>query len=357
MANKKLFFDARYIRIDHHDGISRFSSGLAAALNKITNITFLISDLRQLDQLPQGIKFVKISSPTSIFEPLVAKQINKLHADVVFSPMQTMGSLGRKYKLILTLHDLIYYLHPTPPPAFNVLIRILWRLYHLTYLPQRFLLNRADLVATVSETTAGLILKHRLTSKPVEVIYNAADEAPLERSRESAASKNLIYMGSFMSYKNVETLIKGMEFLPDFNLQLLSRISDTRLAELKSLVKPAGGSIEFINGVSDEEYHRLLNESFALVSASLDEGFGIPLVEAMTRGIPVVASDLEIFREVCGNAAVFFAPTDSEEFANKIKSLEDTERWLHLSNLATAQAAKFDWELSAKRLLAAMLRV
>lgn len=349
---KNIFFDARYIRIDHHDGISRFSAGLAAALAQQWDLTVLISDLRQLEQLPIGIKFIKVSSPTSVFEPLLALKINRLGADVVFSPMQTMGTFGRKFKVVLTLHDLIYYRHPTPPPAFNFLIRALWRFYHLTYVPQRLLLNRADAIATVSETTKRLMLQNRLTKRPISVIYNAADEQPVEKAAAQPASKNLVYMGSFMDYKNVATLVQGMAQLPGFNLQLLSRISPKRKAELETLIAPGGGTVEFVGGVSDEEYHRLISEAFALVSASLDEGFGIPLVEAMSQAIPVVVSDIEIFREVAGGAGSFFDAKDPHAFATAVRELAERENWQTRASDSLTQAKLFSWEKSAHQLLA-----
>ena len=353
---KEIFFDARYIRLDHHDGISRFSAGLARELNELTDITVLIHDLRQLQQLPQGIKFAKISAPTSALEPLVALQINKLAPDVVFTPMQTMGSLGRKYKLVLTIHDLIYYRHPTPPPAFNAAIRLLWRLYHLSFTPQRLLLNRADHVVTVSESTKKLIESHRLTRLPVEVIYNAADENYAAAAMDKPKTKNLVYMGSFMDYKNVETLVRGMRFLPGFNLQLLSRIDESRKQELTALIAADGGTVEFLNGVSEDQYHDLLNQSYALVSASLDEGFGIPLVEAMTRAIPVVVSRIEIFEEVCGEAGSFFQADSAEGFAAAVKALNSSE-WKKKSELSLARAKAFSWQASAKKLFELLNRV
>lgn len=349
---KKILFDARYIRIDHHDGISRFSAGLAAALAKEADITVLISDLRQLAQLPIGLKFIKVSSPTSIFEPFLALKINRLNVDAVFSPMQTMGTLGRKFKVVLTLHDLIYYRHPTPPPAFNFFIRALWRLYHLTYFPQRLLLNRADAIATVSETTKRLMLQNNLTRRPISVIYNAADEQPVEKAAEWPATKNLVYMGSFMDYKNVETLVRGMAKLPGFTLKLLSRISPKRKDELEALVAPGGGTVEFLGGVSDEEYHRHISQAFALVSSSLDEGFGIPLVEAMSQAIPVVVSDIEIFREVAGRAGCFFDAKDSDAFAAAVGELADRQKWQVKASESLSQAQSFSWDKSAHRLLA-----
>jgi hypothetical protein len=122
----------------------------------------LISDERQLTMLPR-LPWALISGPTSTREPWVALQVNKLAPDVVFTPMQTMGGAWRRYGLVKTLHDLIYYRNRTPPRDLNPAIRVLWRLYHLAWWPQRLLLNQADEVATVSATSKGLIEQHRLT--------------------------------------------------------------------------------------------------------------------------------------------------------------------------------------------------
>lgn len=344
-----LFFDARYIRINHHDGISRFSAGLLSALHEQIDVTAVICDLRQLEKLPVGIKFIKLNAPTSPMEPFVALKLNKLGARKVFSPMQTMGSFGRKFKLVLTVHDLIYYRHPTPPPTFNLAVKILWRLYHLTYWPQRFLLNRADAVATVSHTTKNLIAKHKLTNKPVEVVYNAAGEVhePIE-VKQPTQSKTLVYMGSFMDYKNVEVLIAGMKYLPDYELRLLSRISPERRAQLESGV-PAGAKVSFVNGVSDEQYLSELKSATALVSGSRDEGFGIPLVEAMSLGVPVVVSAIDIFREIGGAAAIYFDQESAISFAKAVNSVSSD--WLAISKKCQTQAGKFNWSSSAKSLI------
>jgi glycosyltransferase involved in cell wall biosynthesis len=345
------FFDARYIRVGHHDGISRFSAGLFAEISQLNETTAIISDLRQLDKLPAGTKFVKVSSPTSIFEPLVALQLNKLKAKIVFSPMQTMGSFGRKYKLVLTVHDLIYYSHPAPPPSFNFLIKVLWRLYHLVYWPQRLLLNRADAVVTVSNTTKNLISKNNLTTKPVSVVYNAAEPAKKVRTNHLPGSpRTLVYMGSFMDYKNVEVLIEALAQLPGYQLNLLSRIDAKRKTELEKLI-PNGAVVNFLNGVSDEEYQIQLAGAAALVSGSKDEGFGIPLVEAMAIGTPVVVSEIAIFKEIGESAAVYFDPDSADSFAKAVRSLEDPEMWEKSSALSTAQASKFSWRNSSLELL------
>ena len=357
----KIAFDCRYVRTDHHDGISRFSARLVEQLAPIAHakgdeLVMLISETGQLNMLPD-LPFSKISAPTSPREPFVASQINALYPDIVFSPMQTIGARGRKYKLVLTVHDLIYYSHPTPPRQFSWPIRLLWRLYHTAWWPQKMLLAHSDAVVAVSETTKKLITSNKLTTKPVYVVHNAADESAVNVSADSSVerSKSIVYMGSFMPYKNVETLVKASSLLPDFTLHRLSRISDSDRARLSSMAP--GARIEFHNGTSDEEYVRLLSTATALVSASRDEGFGIPLVEAMSLGTPIVVSDIDIFHEIGGEAALFAPADDAQAFADAILSLSDQDTWHRVARKSREQAALFSWKKSATELFDVLVKV
>lgn len=347
----KILFDCRYTRIGRHDGISRYTAGVVTALAKLHPVTMLISDHRQLEMLPD-LPWELIPSPTSAGEPWVARTVNKLDPDIVFTPMQTMGGFGRKYRLVLTVHDLIYYRHPTPPRDLPAFVRGLWRLYHLAWWPQRMLLNRSDAVVTVSETTKGLIAEHRLTRKPVYVVPNAADMpalAPGRAERTAPESKSLVYMGSFMPYKNVDTLVRAAALLPDYTLHLMSRVSDAERQRLTELAP--GARIVFHDGASDEEYAETLAAATALVTASHDEGFGIPLVEAMELGTPVVVSDIPIFREIGGEAALFFSADDAEELAGRVRHLEEDGVWAARSAAGRAQAQRYTWDGSARHLL------
>jgi glycosyltransferase involved in cell wall biosynthesis len=348
----KVLFDCRYVRVDRHDGISRYTAGLAAAFARLHPVELLVSDRRQLAHLPD-VPWHLVGSPTTAAEPLVARQVRRLGADVVFSPMQTMGSWGRDYGLVLTLHDLIYYRNPTPPPEFAAPIRLLWRLFHVAWWPQRMLLNRADAVVTVSETTAALIARHRLTTRPVTVVPNAPDPVPdLPRAPRTGA---LVYMGSFMPYKNVATLAGAMPSLPHHELHLMSRVPPDERARLTALAP--GGALVFHDGASDETYREVLRGATALVSASRDEGFGIPLVEAMALGTPVVVSDIPVFREVAGAAGAYVDPEDVGGFVRAVRELDDPEVWAERSAAARERAAHYSWEASAKVLLALLERV
>jgi len=348
----RIGIDCRYVRIGRHDGISRFTAGIAAHLPDRHDAVLLVNDERQLASLPQDLPWELVPAPTEPGEPLVARRVNRLGLDAVFSPMQTMGSRGRSYALVLTLHDLIYYRNRTPPREFAWPLRLGWRAFHLAWWPQRMLLNGADGVVTVSETTAGLIAENRLTKRPVTVAYNAADPAA-PRPAGGARTKSLVYMGSFMPYKNVETLAAALPLLgADWTLHCMSRVSAADRTRLEALA-PAG-AIVFHDGASDEEYLDTLRSATALVTASHDEGFGIPLVEAMGVGTPVAVSDIPIFREIGGDVAEYFDPDSPSAVAAAVRRLEG--RWDEASSASRERAARFRWADSAEQVVRAVER-
>lgn len=348
-----IWFDGRYINPVKPDGITSFSLGLIRAVLRVHPLTVMVDSQQQAELLPKSKNLTlfftnPVASPKELFS---TRKLNREKISVLFSPMQTTSGLGRNFKLVYTLHDLIYYRHRTPPSNFNPLIRAIWFLYHLSYWPQRRLLNMADAVATVSETTRDQMLKHRLTKKPIYVIHNAAEAPERVDKVNRHDSKILVYMGSFIGYKNVETLIRGMRLLPDHKLVLLSRITESRKVELQALADENGAQVQFENGVTRDEYHEWLHAAKALVSASKDEGFGIPVVEAMERGCPVILSDIPIFEEVAGPAGLRFAATDSIAFAEQVKRLGDKRDWKLHSDLGLSQAEFFTWEDSAELFL------
>lgn len=349
----KLFFDARYTRTDYHDGISRYSAELGTSLAKLTPVTFLISDDKQKQWFPEGSEFIKIHAGTSAKEPFTALILNKYKPDVVYSPMQTIGTAGRKYKSVLTPQDMIYYRHNKAPGFLPMPVRAGWWLYHQSYIPQRLLLKGADLITTVSHTSALDLKNAHMTNLPITVVYNAPQHFSRYAVKHEKIIKNIVFMGSFMPYKNSETLIKGMEWLPGRTLHLLSRIAPQRKAELEKLI-PQGASVVFHNGVSDDEYEKLLADNAILATASLDEGYGIPVAEAMAMGVPAVVSDIPVFHEVGANGALYFDPKNPEDFAKKVKQLDDKTFRDNLVTIGKRHIDTFSWDESARVLLAAI---
>jgi len=102
--------------------------------------------------------------------------------------------------------------------------------------------------------------------------------------------------------------------------------------------------------VSDETYAQLLADHALLVSASLDEGYGIPVADAMALGVPAVITNMPIFHEVAGNGALYFNPTDAADFAKQVKKASQLEIYQDLSAKGLVQSQTFSWTTSAQTL-------
>ena len=346
----RVAFDCRYTRIGRHDGISRYTAGLVTAFARLHPVTMLISDERQLANLPD-LPWRRIVSQTSVLEPWSALWVNRLNPDVVYSPMQTIGSAHRRFRLVLTIHDMVYYRTRRPPTDLPWYVRLIWWGFYFTYVPQRMALDRGEAVVTGSYNCEREMSEVKLTRRPVTVVRPGVDKPDLpERAWEDL--KTLVYMGTFMPNKNVPTLAAAMHHLPGYRLHLLSRITDEQRDRLTALAPD--GSIVFENGVSDERYVELMRRSTAMVSACRDEGFGIPLIEALAVGLPLVISDIPLFHEVGGPAATFFDADSPEDFARAVHEMDRADVWDGLSSAALAHADDFTWDRSAEQLLELM---
>ena len=349
----RFVFDARYVRPDYHDGVSRFSTGLGNALSELTPITLLISDPQQLDHFPLATSHIKGPPPESLRQPITSRLIRQSGgADVVYSPLQVFWGSSRDFALILTIHDLTYHVYRTPPENLRWTTRLLWRAYHLGLSFQRANLNRADAVATVSQTSAEAIRQTGLVRRPLFVLPNAPSKLPTPVTLPVRDQpRNLIYMGTLQPHKNVETLIDAMGMLPEWTLHILSPASASRIDRLRARL-PARANVLFHRGVTDEQYAAILSPGAVLVSASLaSEGFCLPAVEALSVGVPCVLSDLPVMREVAGPGALYFDPRSPRHFADVVRRMDEERLRMELADLGAEHVKQFTWEQSARALL------
>jgi glycosyltransferase involved in cell wall biosynthesis len=187
----------------------------------------------------------------------------------------------------------------------------------------------------------------------MNVVLLGTEQLAVTPSRKAAEQKTLVYMGSFMPYKNVDLLVRAMAELPGYRLQLMSRISDDERARLTSLAPE--GSIEFFGGASDEQYETALKQATALVSASRDEGFGLPVVEAQALGTPVLLNDIPIFREIGGEPAGYFDGSSVASFVRAVRELENPGEWRRRSAASVEWARRYNWPDAAKQLLQVLI--
>ena len=255
-APVKIIVDCRYTRLERHDGISRYTARIVdGAVASAHAVTMLISDERQLAMLPQ-LPWVLGTAPTSAREPWIAPPAQRLRAGCRVQPHADDGHRGPQLRgrAHAPRPDLLPQPHASARPGLAhpaALAAVPPRLVAAAAAAQPGRRGRhglrddedADAASTGSPTG-------RSRSSPTPPTSRPADHPP----RELPATRDLLYMGSFMPYKNVETLARAMNALPGYRLHLLSRISDDDRARLAALA-PAE-SIVFHDGVSDEEYAR-----------------------------------------------------------------------------------------------------
>ena len=349
----RVFYDARWIPVDDRfDGVGRYSYELAHALSHQPDIelVWIIHDRKQLNKLPKGESILANNPNNGLAELRLPRLLNRAGAKVVYSPFFIMGTIGKKYKLILTIHDMIYFNYRTPPQWLPQLTRFGWWLFHLTYLPLRWQLNRADHITTVSQTAREELLTARATKRIITTVPNAAGDAFTAPDSDHASKQSVVYAGSFTPYKNVECLIEAIALVPDITLDLLGKLPDSRRPEIEAHIRAYGVEDRVIlHGLANgKEYRKALANARCVMSASRIEGFGLPLIEAQQAGVPVAVADTPIFHEVGGDSVLFFNPDSPEEAAHCIRALGDKATSEDLVRRGRKNAARYTWEASAK---------
>ena len=349
----KVFYDARWILVENRfDGVSRYSHELAHALAKQSDLelTWIVHDTRQLTKLPKG-EHILVNDPNNAIKELsLARKLNKAGADIVYSPFFVMGTLGKKYKLVLTIHDMIYFTHRTPPQWLPWVTRLGWRLFHLTYWPMRWQLNRATHIATVSETARKELTTARATKRPITTVPNAVSDAFITPDTDHASKNGVVYMGAFTPYKNVECVIDAVALAPNTTLHLLGKMPPIRRIEIEQRLGEKGMANRTIiyDGATDDQYREALAESRCAISASRLEGFGLPLIEAQQAGVPFVAADTPIFHEIGQDSVLYFNPDSPQEAAAHINHLANPSVSREYVKKGRNNAASYTWQASAQ---------
>lgn len=355
LSSMKVYFDARWILVENRfDGISRYSHELAWQLAAQPDIepVWIVYDDRQLAKLPPG-EHVMVNSPYNpITEMTLPFKLNKYGAELVYSPFFMTGTLGRRYKLVLTIHDLIYFTHRTPPQWYKWYERTAFWLFHTSYWPLRWQLNAADMIATVSETAKTELLKAHATKREIVVVPNAVSPERFSDTtpRQHSAMDGVVYMGAFTPYKNVECLIDAVALVPEVTLHLCGKLPPARRPEIEARIAERGitSRVVLYDGATDDQYREALSYARCAMSASRLEGFGLPLIEAQQAGVPFGAADTPIFREVGGDSVLFFDPDSPEQAADVIRAFADEQTSRKYTARGFKNAARYTWTHSAR---------
>ena len=256
----------------------------------------------------------------------------------------------KQTRSVFTLHDLIFQFDPDSHKALNIA-------FLKTMMP-RFL-KAADAVIAVSECTKrDAINLYGLPSDKIHVIYEGVDAkfAPVAdpdrlaqvRSAYHLPDRFVLHLGTIEPRKNLPLMfeVAARTQYPIVIAGRLGWLTEPILAKVKEL--GVEDRVTFTGYIADADLPALISAAMALAMPSKYEGFGLPILEAMACGTPVIASNTSSLPEVGGEAALYAAPDDVRSWAEIIEQvMEDAQLRSILREKGLRQAAKFRWDKMA----------
>ena len=354
--------------------------------------TYIRNVVRTLGRLDHENEFLLIGSPNKVEEigalppnfhtiPALASDrsvqgyrefrsvLKRLDCDLVHIP--NLYSVPRMLPCpyVMTVHDVLQHMSRAREQSG------FWRSFHFQ-MTKRVLAGAARIFAVSNFTRNEIEKLFEIPSDRVEVIYNAIDERFLhghasEADRDLIAQRYqvtypfLLYAGRISPHKNVVRMIEAFSALktelerdqayPDLKLIIigddLSGNPDLRRTVVRSGVQH---DVRFLGFVPIEVLRIFYDEAKIFVFPSLYEGFGLPPLEAMAHGTPVVTSNVSSLPEVVGNAAVLVNPENVFEIMRALhRTLMDKDLRCRMKERGYKQAARFSWETSVRRILEA----
>jgi glycosyltransferase involved in cell wall biosynthesis len=246
---------------------------------------------------------------------------------------------------VMTAHDLLAVEHPELHSARQVQLQR----------KQLAAFSRADLVIANSETTGRALVRHGIVESKVTVAPLGC--SPVEGEPAPEPGNYVLAVGELAARKNLPMLIEAFRAaqLPEaMELRLVGPEGHGATGATDLL----GGRVRAMGRVDDARLARLYAGATALCFPSLAEGFGLPVLEAMAAGTPVIASDLEVLREVAGDAALFVPPTDLRGWVAALERVAADEALRRRMQAAgRAAAAGRTWDATAASTVTAYERL
>jgi glycosyltransferase involved in cell wall biosynthesis len=353
----KVTFDHQAFSISHSGGVARYFVELGVALNQLEGI-----DASILCPINQS-RFVRASKARL---PLIGLDVSRIAA----TPDRVAKSLNHRLFRSMAavvkpdiVHETYYSMERTAPVSARVVTTIHDTIPEL--LPELFLqaeehkkvirtvLKRADWVMCVSETTRRDLLKiyefdpDRVSVAPLGVSLQPSKRGPVRLDRPY-----FLHVGARYPYKNFLRLIEAFGKAGMYRTHLLVSYSEHPFGRQEvEAMKQYGvqmGSVIHAGG-DDDKMARYYAGAEALVVPSLYEGFGLPLVEAMACGCPVLSSQAGSLPEVAGDAAIYFEPYDVDAIAGAmLKIASSAQDRARLIELGQERAALFTWKRCAE---------
>ncbi len=314
-------------------GLGNYSRNIVNYLTKNypENQYFLFSPKKSNKKLYTDNQQIKIITPKHKFNSIwrsftikrnpVFKKLDIYHG---LSNELPFGISKTNVKSIVTIHDLIFMKFPE---LYKPIDRKIY-----TYKALKACTEADKIIAISRQTKNDIIKLLNITEKKIEIVHQGCAEIFLKTADDNQIKlvkdkynlpKNYILnVGTIEKRKNILTVIKAVNKAKiDFPLVIVGRATEYQNEIENYIAENKMHNILIISNVSFQDLPAIYQSADIFIYPSFYEGFGIPLIEAFNSKIPVIASDIDVFREVAENAAVFVNPHNIDDISEKLKSL------------------------------------
>lgn len=381
--NLRIGFDIRPLQLSSQVmGIGVYIRNLLKQLSEMdrgNRYIFLTVEGKELPDLsfPTGFSHEFVGIPTLFEEHLnvfrdkfaLHKIVEKNQLDIVHFPSPFELKIHfdlREHndRTIITVHDL------TPLIYADILFtgkrRLLKPLYDFLL---RSVKHAGNIIAVSGNTRNDLVEKLNVPADKISVIYEAAGDMfkPIDdrkflrdvKQKYNLPDKFILTTGGFLPHKNLDILLDliallKVEYLLEYPVVMAGKTDVVHFPEIKERAEEMGfkDMIHFPGYVPSEDLAALYNLASVFIFPSLYEGFGLPLVEAMSCGTPSVISNVSSLPEIAGNAALQFGPTRIAELSEAVHNiLSSDELATDLRKKGLARAGEFSWKKMAQETL------
>ena len=358
MKNKSQQFiaiDANEANIAHRVGIGRYSFEILWGIYRINilnkdKIHFQIYlKYKPLSDLPPSAPYWQyiVIKPSFLWSQFALPFHLKRTADKplpLFSISHYAPLLTNVKRIILVL-DLSYLYYPELFKKGD-----LFKLKYWTH----FSVQKAEMIITISQFSKGELVKHYgIDPEKIIVAYPGIDRQVFTPSAKRKVNNNILFVGTLQPRKNITGLIKAFSILArkrDLKLTIVGK-KGWLYRDIFALVKRLAleKKVIFTDFIKDSKLVSLYRQSLCFVLPSFYEGFGIPVIEAMSCGCPVLVAKTSSLPEIVGPAGLFFDPKNIRQLANLLEKVcFDRQLRTGLVNKGLQRAKYFNWEKSAE---------
>lgn len=346
-------------------GITRYAVGLISALARRGNVRIMLATSFDRSELPPEITgniehLITVphvaSTPVSFLrQARLLRALCKAHKPDVIYAMNPMCPAIPGTPSIITVHDLYMQIMPE---LYARRHRLWWQLFFP--LAAR---TSARVVCVSNNSAADTLRLHSHIKGRIAIVSGAGvlpHSSPVDWQSSPGSGSNalpeacrrepyLLLLGNVTPNKNLGFLAAALEYLHARGQRVnVIHAGRDMCGDLQRAIERSSGQLISIGAIDDGQLDLVMRNAAALVQPSRYEGFGLPIIEAHDRGVPVIASDIAIFREIGGDACALVPLDDAPALAEQMRRAINEPEWREdYARRARANAARFGWEKSA----------